>query len=269
MRPDVSNACAPWRLALPTHALAGRSGDRMGRGTGSSLEFTDFREYVMGDDLRHVDWRSYARTDALHVRLFRDEVAPHLDVVLDVSGSMASTPEKEQAARDLFDAFAELAARSGSKARRFAAGGLPLDDDAKPTMDGPGSPSLVPRAPLKPRGLRAVISDFLVPDDPVPRIRALAAGASHLYVVQLLDPWEATPTLEGATTLVDVEDGSRLDLDIGRAAVERYRRRLERLRDDVARATRSVGGTYALAVAADLPKMLRDSLAPQGVVEPS
>jgi hypothetical protein len=103
----------------------------------------------------------------------------------------------------------------------------------------------------------------------VARLRALAAGAAHLYVVHLLDPWEASPSVEGATTLIDVEDGSRLELDVDAAAVERYRRRLGRLRDDVARATRGVGGTYALVLAADLPAMLRGALAPQGVVEPA
>ena len=88
MRPDVVAACGPYRLVVPSTALSGGAGDRMGRGTGASLEFTDFRDYVAGDDLRHVDWRAYARTDGLKVRLFRDEVAPHLDLVLDVSASI-------------------------------------------------------------------------------------------------------------------------------------------------------------------------------------
>jgi uncharacterized protein (DUF58 family) len=270
VRPDVAAACAPWRLALPVNALSGRFGDRMGRGTGSSLEFTEFREYVAGDDLRHLDWRAYARTDAMHVRLFREEVAPHLDVVLDVSGSMAATPGKDRAARDLCDALAHLAERSGSKARRLAAGGPPLDDDVPaPPFSGRDGGSLLPLVPLRPRALRAVVSDFLVQGDPASRLRALAAGAAHLTVVQVLDPWEAAPDLEGAVTLEDVEDGARLDLDLGRTAVERYRRRLERLRDDVARATRSVAGTYALVIAADLGTMLREALGPQGVVEPA
>jgi uncharacterized protein (DUF58 family) len=270
VRPDVAAACAPWRLVPPVSALSGRFGDRLGRGTGASLEFTEYREYVAGDDLRHLDWRAYARTDALHVRLFREEVAPHLDVVLDASGSMASTPAKDRAARDLCDALAHLAERSGSRARRFVAGGPPIEDDVPaPPFAGRGGPSLVPLAPLRSRALRAVVSDFLVPDDPVPRLRALAAGAAHLTVVQVLDPWEAAPDPEGAVTLEDVEDGARLDLDLGPQAVERYRRRLARLRDDVARATRSVAGTYALVVAADLGTMLRASLGPQGVVEPA
>ena len=101
VRPDVVAACAPWRLAWPDRAAAGRAGDRLGRGTGASLEFVDFRDYTPGDDLRHVDWRAYARTDALQVRLFREEVAPHVDLIVDGSASMASTPAKAAALRDL------------------------------------------------------------------------------------------------------------------------------------------------------------------------
>ncbi len=269
MRPDVSAACAPWRLAIPAHALSGRFGDRMGQGTGSSLEFTDFRPYVPGDDVRHVDWRAYARTDALHVRLFREEVAPYVDVVVDTSASMAVTPLKARAAVDLADAFEELAARSGSKARRYAAGGLRLGDGEALSLKGGDPGGLLPRSALVPRSLRVVISDFLVPEDPAPRLRALAAGGAHLYVVHLLDPWEADPSLEGTATLVDVEDGSRLDADLAREAVARYRGRLAVLKDDVSRATKGVAGTHALVLAADLPRMLRVSLAPEGVVEPS
>ncbi len=269
MRPDVVAACGPYRLVVPSTALSGGAGDRMGRGTGASLEFTDFRDYVAGDDLRHVDWRAYARTDGLKVRLFRDEVAPHLDLVLDVSASMAATEAKARATQDLAAAFVHLATRSGSRARAFAAGGDPLPTERPAPLVGPGAGDLLPRAALRLRGLRVVVSDFLVPDDPVPRLRAVAAGGAHLYVVHLLDPWELDPDLEGTTTLVDAEDGTRLDLDLVADVAARYRTRLRRLRDDVVRATRAVGGTYALVPAGDLPTMLRRALAPQRVVEPA
>jgi uncharacterized protein (DUF58 family) len=256
-------------MVLPTRALVGRFGDRMGRGTGASLEFTDFRDYVAGDDLRHVDWRAVARTDTWKVRLFREEVAPHVDVLLDVSASMAATEAKARAARDLADAFRELAERSGSKARLLAAGGGPLEDGHAVRFEGRGPEALVPRVPMRPRGLRVVLSDFLVPDDPAPRLRAVAAGAAHVTVVQVLDPWEVRPDVEGATTLVDAEDGARLDVDLGPPAIARYERRVTRLCDDVSRAARGAGGAHALVVAADLPTMLRRDLARQGVVEPA
>jgi hypothetical protein len=228
-------------------------GERLGRGTGSAIEFTEFRDYVPGDDLRHVDWRAYARTDALKVRLFRDEVAPHLDVVVDGSASMSVTPAKARATADLAEALRTLGERSGARPRTLETAA----SDLRPTV------------PLRPRGLRAVVSDFLVDHDPVPALRALATGAAHLYVVQVLDPWELQPDEEGARTLVDAEDGTRLDLHLSPGAVERYRKRLALLTEAVARATRAAAGTYALVPAADLATMLRRSLSPQGVVEPA
>lgn len=269
MRPDVVAACAPWRLAWPDRAAAGRAGDRLGRGTGASLEFVDFRDYTPGDDLRHVDWRAYARTDALQVRLFREEVAPHVDLIVDVSASMASTPAKAAALRDLASGLAHLAERSGARTKVLEAGGGALDDLEGLAPAGPGRGALLPRLPLRPRSVRVVLSDFLVPDDPVPLLRGLAAGGAHVVAIQLLDPWEADPVAEGPATLVDVEDGARLDLDLDAATLDRYRVRLGRLTEDVSRATRAVAGRFASVRAGDLPKMLREGLSPAGVVEPA
>ena len=64
------------QIAMP--ARFGRSGYYPGRHTGSSLDFKDFREYQPGDDLRRIDWGAYARSDKLIVKLYREEIDPHL-----------------------------------------------------------------------------------------------------------------------------------------------------------------------------------------------
>src|SRR5213594_3934476 len=92
--PAVHTVAAVFRLALPRAPIGGRLGNRLGSGTGSSLEFQDYRQYAAGDDLRHVDWPAYARSEVLTVRLYREEVAPRIDIVLDVSRSMVLTDEK-------------------------------------------------------------------------------------------------------------------------------------------------------------------------------
>ena len=69
----IHAAAAPFRLAIPRSPVAGRLGERIGSGTGSSLEFQDYREYTAGDDLRHVDWSAYARSEVLTVRLYRQK----------------------------------------------------------------------------------------------------------------------------------------------------------------------------------------------------
>src|ERR671911_2948414 len=86
---------------MPRTHLGGRIGERLGSGTGSSLEFQDYRSYTPGDDLRHVDWAAYARSELLAVRLYREEVAPRIDLVLDISRSMAVTAQKHRAYGEL------------------------------------------------------------------------------------------------------------------------------------------------------------------------
>lgn len=56
---------------------------------GFSVEFTDYRHYYRGDDMRHVDWKLYARSDKLYIKQYEDETNVRAYVVLDCSGSMA------------------------------------------------------------------------------------------------------------------------------------------------------------------------------------
>ena len=73
---------------MPRQRRSGLLGGTLSQRAGSSLEFRDHRAYEPGDDLRHIDWNAYARTDQLTIKLFREEVTPHLDVVIDTSRSM-------------------------------------------------------------------------------------------------------------------------------------------------------------------------------------
>src|SRR5579863_10077366 len=114
--PEVQRAVDTFMLGLPRTPAAGRSGELLGRGTGSSLEFQEYREYVPGDDIRHLDWGAYARSDTLMVRLFREEISPRTEILLDASRSMTSGGElKSRVARQLAALFAVLSARLGGR----------------------------------------------------------------------------------------------------------------------------------------------------------
>ena len=56
---------------------------------GQSVEFLQHREYVAGDDLRHVDWKVWARQDRLYVKQFEEETNLRCNLLVDVSSSMA------------------------------------------------------------------------------------------------------------------------------------------------------------------------------------
>ncbi len=70
-------------------------GERRSKRRGQSVEFDDYREYLPGDDLRHIDWNVFARLDKYFIKLFREEEDLAVRVVLDCSPSMrAGDPSK-------------------------------------------------------------------------------------------------------------------------------------------------------------------------------
>lgn len=70
-------------------------GERRSKARGRSVEFEDYRQYVPGDDLRHVDWNVLARLDRFFVKIFQEEQDLALHLVIDASASMdAGSPNK-------------------------------------------------------------------------------------------------------------------------------------------------------------------------------
>src|SRR5215831_8887215 len=97
---------------------------------GSSLEFSDFRHYAMGDDFRYIDWGLYGRTDKLYIKLFKEEEDLLTYIFLDASGSMGlpANDRKFEAARAtaLAVAYAALAAGDSVMIRVLGGGGAQI-----------------------------------------------------------------------------------------------------------------------------------------------
>src|SRR5271156_6675515 len=68
--------------------LGRMKGERRSKKKGQSVEFADYRNYVIGDDLRFLDWNLFARLDKLFIRLFMEEEDLHFYVLIDNSLSM-------------------------------------------------------------------------------------------------------------------------------------------------------------------------------------
>jgi hypothetical protein len=81
---------------LSRKILAGKlQGERRSKRRGRSVEFDDYREYVPGDDLRHIDWNVFARLDRFFLKIFQEEEDLALHILLDRSASMsAGAPNK-------------------------------------------------------------------------------------------------------------------------------------------------------------------------------
>lgn len=276
--PDPVTYGRAHRLALATRPRRGTAGQQFGRGTGSSLEFQELRDYQAGDDLRHVDWRSYARSEQLHSRLYRDEVAPVAELIVDGSRSMQLTPAKAAATRWLVRFLAALLAPDMHLRPVLASDPpvpLPAAALADPSLPGiafDGARSLgdLPlTALLRPGSVRVVVSDFLFPHDPSALVDSLGRGASSLLLLAVLDGDELDPPRRGQLRLTEVETGATRDLPVDDRTVARYRQRLARLWDGLALAARRRAGlALRWDAATPAPAFVADELLAHGVVTP-
>jgi uncharacterized protein (DUF58 family) len=259
---EGQQAGARYALMAPRRSPQGSSGTQLSRSVGESLEFMDYREYQPGDDLRRLDWSASARSDKLIVKLYRQEVCPHLDVLLDGSRSMdLRGTQKARAAVGLAAALAAAADNAGYSRRAYVTGQgcRPMSQAAEPPMfwtgveiDSAESPpqSLQALPPAwRPHGIRVFISDLLWLGEPLELLRGIADRASAVYVLQVLAAVDADPSDLGNFRLVDSETGEYEELFLDATALARYRRNLQRHCDNWHRAARQLGAVFLPLVA--------------------
>ena len=265
-----------YRLAVEAQPVRGSAGDRFGKGTGSSMEFQEFRDYQAGDDLRHIDWRAYARTETLTTRLYREEIAATVELLVDGSRSMALSPAKQQRTQQLA-AFLAGAASGDASLRAYSASDalIPLDaelwqSEQELRFDGELPLSEVPFAgALRAGTVRIVLSDFLFPSDARALVKRLRGRAHHLVLLQLLDQEELDPSFRGNMRLEEVETGSARELPIDDRAIRHYLDRLERLGRSLAEEAQRAGARFLqLSAGQPLEALVREVLVPAEVVAP-
>lgn len=267
-----------YALCLPRQTPRGAAGLALGQRAGSSLEFRDYRDYQLGDDLRHIDWNAFARSDQLSVKLYREEITPHLDLVLDVSRSMTlEGTGKGRATFALAACLATAAANSG-----FGRTVWLMGDDFRQLANGNTSPSLwgdfelshrgSPAALLahsapawRPRGVRVLLSDLLWVGEPLAALRSFAEGAAAAAVIQLLADTDAHPPEDGALRLIDSETDEMREIHIDAVLARRYRDRLAQHQQNWHRACRANGAHFSTLIAETLLREWKlDELAAAG-----
>ncbi len=246
----------------PLRTPLGASGNMLSRRVGSSLEFMEHREYQPGDDLRRIDWNAFARSDRLSVKQYREEVNPHVDLLLDVSRSMDLSGTKKGAATyALAGLFAASAAEShfsfgvfvtDAGCRRLGRSHLvPLEWDPfhLETTDSP-SDALKRQPPSwRPRSIRIFLSDLLFPTDPATVVARICGDAAVTVVVQLLAESDVEPPEQGNLRLVDCESGERLELYLDSLTRERYKRNLARHQENYHAVCRRHGAFFTTIIA--------------------
>ncbi|HNY27228.1 MAG TPA: DUF58 domain-containing protein, partial [Candidatus Sumerlaeota bacterium] len=261
-----------YHLVLPERQRASLCGDLTGRRTGSSVEYQDRKDYVPGDDVRHVDWRAYARNDRLTIKLYREEISPRVDIFVDTSLSMSVTEEKALRRTELAYLFALLSRKMHAATRVWNLGEqlervpdpMALLAAEEKRQDTP-LPLLMGSGAARGGGIKILISDLLFPCAP-PDLAAAFAQADRTVFIQVLSAFEAHPTPGAEIRLEDAETGGWLDVRLDRTTVEGYRKRLENWREEMERLLRLAGGVLAVVCDEDPLEGVMRQLLETGVV---
>ena len=236
---------------------------------GFSQEFAEYRAYTPGDDLRHVDWNVFARTERAYLKRYRGETNSLLTVLLDASESMqyASHPvNKMDYARYIAASLFYLAIHS----QRDAAGLIVFDDEVRnyirpSTRQGQlarllsGLELAEPRARtdfakpmlhfqefLRRRGLVVIVSDFYeAPEHIVRTIEPLRFHGNEVVLFHVLDPQEIRPELHEPAIFVDLETKQQMEVTPDYAHKE-YRGKMDAHIADLAQRSRGAGMDYFL-----------------------
>ena len=218
---DMKGAAAVMRLPLRRGSWKGISGNFLGAGTGSSIDFQDHRAYQPGDDPRHINWQAYARTGHYTMKLYRQEVSPRVDLLVDASGSMFLDDDKTRRFWELLYFCLESALQLGASLRCHALGAgpaspLPLEQllahrwepPARAPDDAAGWEAR--GLPLRHGSLRVVVSDLLFPCRAAATLQPLCAGGGRGVVLAPFCDAEARPDWNGNVEFEECESG-RLD----------------------------------------------------------
>jgi len=238
---------------------------------GFSQEFAEYRAYTPGDDLRHVDWNLFARTERCYLKRYRGETNSQLTILLDASNSMEYTsgpPKKMDYARFVAASLFYLAIHN----QRDAAGLIVFDEKVRDILRPSTRPGQLGRlfAALeraephartdlaKPlhhfqellhrRGIAIVISDFY--EDPGSIVRAvepLRYRGNEVILFHVLDPQEIRPVLSSSAILVDLETDQKIEV-VPEYTKTAYRAKIDAHVESLSSQTRAAGMDYQLLV---------------------
>lgn len=202
---------------------------------GFSQEFAEYRAYSEGDDLRHVDWNVFARTERMYLKRYRGETNTQLTMLLDASASMSygsHSVNKLDFTRFLTACIAYLAHQ-----QRDASGIVIFDDEIRNYVPPSSRQGQFPRIlhaieKAKPgtrtdfskpffhlqnflhrRGMIVVVSDFY--EDPEVVIKTMEPMRFHgneIILFHILDPQEIRPSIKDPALVLDLETGDTIEV---------------------------------------------------------
>ena len=282
-------------LALELRAnLAGFFGGKhLVRTYGQTVEFADYREYMLGDDIRRIDWNLYSRFEKYFLKLFTDERQMHTQIFLDCSASMGKNdPQKAEYAIAVAAALGYLSVHNMDKVSFKLINGEKAEDpfgtivgkraffNAISTLDNlefDGESDLrssIINAPNPGNndGLTVIISDFFTDSNWKSAVDYLCYKKRQVILIQVVSPEEVDPLYTGRMNLidsesVDVQDTRNMKMKIDRASQNAYERAMREIRESLSSFANSRGAAF-ISVCTDQPieKVLFKELLKVGIM---
>ncbi len=259
-------------LALELRAdLAGFFGGKhLVKTYGQTVEFADYREYQLGDDIRRIDWNLYSRFEKFFLKLFTDERQMHTQIFIDCSASIGKdNPKKAAFVTAIGAALGYLSVHNmdkmsfnlikgaraenpfgtivGKKAFFRAISSLEeleFADESDISSAVIGCPTTGSND-----GLTVIISDFLTEKDWKKAVDYLAYKRRQVLLVQILTPEEIDPAYSGRIHLIDseamgMEDAKNLKIKITNSMQLAYDEALKDMFEDIRSFCVSRGADY-------------------------
>lgn len=250
------------KMSLNMRLSQGMSGIRKSSAKGSSVEFSDFREYMLGDDIRRIDWNAYGRTDKLYIKQFMEEKEGIFQIFIDTSRSMCfGEKQKSVMALQIAGALSyivlnnldrvyinEMKENSLTKGKGLTGGAAfshVLNDLNRISFDGKTTLSkTILSRPIQMGGVSIIISDFLDEKGIDEALSYLAYRKQTIVLIQVLAKEELEVDYEGTLNILDVETNERVKITMSNATIKKYKEQLTRMQENLQTLARKYGAKY-------------------------
>lgn len=256
------------KLNMNLRLSNGMQGGRKSRAKGSSVEFSDFREYTYGDDFRRIDWNAYGRFDKLFIKIFMEEREGIFNLFLDKSKSMDfGKNNKKKTALQLIGALAYVAINNLDRVYISIADEenlslLPsihgkkgfqmiLKELEKIEFEGKTNLSeSICKRKINNKGVSIIVSDFFNNDgleSLEEGLKYLAYKKQQIVLIQILCEEEENPSLEEEVTLIDSETKEKIKLNLNYKMIQSYKDELKKYNERLEKLVIKYGGVLVTA----------------------
>ncbi|MFR5102768.1 MAG: DUF58 domain-containing protein [Christensenellaceae bacterium] len=280
-------------LNLKTDLAGYFGGKHLVKTYGQTVEFSDYREYQLGDDIRRIDWNLYSRFEKYFLKLFTDERQMQVQIFLDCSASMGKeNPQKAAYSAATAAALGFLAVHNMDKVSLYlmkenvaenpfgtiigknsffravsVLDNMQFSEDTDIEACIMGCPNIGSN-----NGLTVIVSDFFTESNWKKAVDYLCYKHKQVLLVQVLAPEEVDPAYDGRVNLIDSEsvdlsDTKNMKIRITPAMRKAYAEALSDFKKDIKTFSSKRGADY-VSVCSDTPieRMLFGELLKVGIM---